>query len=120
MVTAPTEPGLSNIQRMDNTRNVTQDGQTDVDENVGATSALQEDTQRGQDDGEDDLADIAIKESVIVAGAAIVVVVVAVVMIIAMGLLTGLEWDECDEITSLTREKRAREGERGKARLTRQ
>lgn len=44
---------------MDDTRNVTQDGQTDVDEHIGTASALQEDTQRRQDDGEDDLADVA-------------------------------------------------------------
>lgn len=43
---------------MDDTGNPTQDGQTDVDEEVSATATLQEDTQRGQDDGEDDLADV--------------------------------------------------------------
>ncbi|KAL3704384.1 hypothetical protein TMatcc_010075 [Talaromyces marneffei ATCC 18224] len=37
----------------------TQDGQTDVDEQVGTASALQEDTHWREDDGEDDLADIA-------------------------------------------------------------
>lgn len=55
---------MSNVQGMDDTRNVTQDGQTDVDEHVGTTSALQEDTQRRQDDGEDDLADVTVIESV--------------------------------------------------------
>jgi hypothetical protein len=48
---------------VDNTRNPTQDGQTDVDQEVSTTSALQEDTQRRQDDGEDDLADIAVQSS---------------------------------------------------------
>ena len=38
---------------------VTEDGQQDVDEEVGVAAALEEDTKRGQDDGEDDLADIA-------------------------------------------------------------
>lgn len=44
---------------MDDTGNVTQDGQADVDEQVGTTSALQEDTHWREDDGEDDLADVA-------------------------------------------------------------
>lgn len=46
------------IQSVDNTRDPTQNGQTDVDQQVGTTAALQEDTQRGQDDGKDDFADI--------------------------------------------------------------
>lgn len=45
---------------MDDTRNPTQDGQTDVDQEVGITSALQEDTQRRQDDGKDNFADITV------------------------------------------------------------
>lgn len=48
-----------NVQSMDNTRDVTQNGQTNVNEQVGTTSPLQENTQRRQDDGEDDLADVA-------------------------------------------------------------
>ena len=43
---------------MDHTREPTQDGQTDVDQEVSTTSALQEHAQRRQDDGEDDLADV--------------------------------------------------------------
>ena len=39
--------------------NVTEDGQQDVDEEVGVAATLEEDTKRGQDNGEDDLADIA-------------------------------------------------------------
>ncbi|KAI9742315.1 MAG: hypothetical protein M1818_004215, partial [Claussenomyces sp. TS43310] len=39
--------------------NVTQDGQEDVDEEIATTTTLQEDTERWQDDGKDDLADIA-------------------------------------------------------------
>lgn len=46
------------VNRVDNTRDPTQDGQADVDQEVRATSALQEDTQRGQDEGQDDLADV--------------------------------------------------------------
>lgn len=45
---------------MDDTRNPTQDGQADVDQEVRAASALQEDTQRGQDEGQDDLADVSV------------------------------------------------------------
>ena len=40
-------------------RNVTQDGQQDVDEEVGIASTLEEDTQRREEDGEDDLEDVA-------------------------------------------------------------
>jgi hypothetical protein len=48
---------------VDDTGKPTQDGQTDVDQEVGTTSALQEDTQRRQDDGENDLADVTVKSS---------------------------------------------------------
>lgn len=44
---------------MDDTGNVTHNGQADVDEQVSTTSALQEDTHWREDDGEDDLADVA-------------------------------------------------------------
>lgn len=44
---------------MDNTRNVTQYCQENVDEEVGIATALQEDTKGREDDGEDDLADVA-------------------------------------------------------------
>jgi hypothetical protein len=40
--------------------NVTQDGQQDVDEEVGVAAALEEDTQRRDEDGEDDLDDVAV------------------------------------------------------------
>jgi hypothetical protein len=43
-------------------RNVTQDGQQDVDEEVGIASTLEEHTQRRQEDGEDDLEDVAVSE----------------------------------------------------------
>lgn len=45
---------------MDDTRDPSQDRQTDIDQEVSTTSALQEDTQRRQNDGEDDLADVTI------------------------------------------------------------
>lgn len=47
---------------MDNTRNVTQYCQENVDEEVGIATALEEDTKGREDDGEDDLADVACSE----------------------------------------------------------
>ena len=49
-----------NVQGVDDTGDVTQDGKQDVDEEVGTASALEEDTDRRQDDGEDDLDDVAV------------------------------------------------------------
>lgn len=46
---------------MDDTRNVTQDGQANVNEQVGTTSPLQEDTQWREDEGKDDLADVTVR-----------------------------------------------------------
>lgn len=46
---------------MNDTGNPTQDGQTDVDQEIRTATTLQEDTQRGQDDGEDDLANVTEK-----------------------------------------------------------
>jgi hypothetical protein len=37
----------------------TEDGQEDVDEEVGAAATLKEDSERGEEDGEDDLEDVA-------------------------------------------------------------
>lgn len=48
------------VHGVDNTGDVTQDGQQDVDQEISTTSALQEDTQRRQEDGENDLADVTI------------------------------------------------------------
>ena len=45
---------------MNNARDVAQNCQEDVDEEVGIATTLEEDTKRWEDDGEDDLADIAI------------------------------------------------------------
>lgn len=44
---------------MDDTRNVTQYCQEDVDQEVGIATALEEDTERRKDDGENNLADVA-------------------------------------------------------------
>ena len=41
-------------------RNVTQDGQQDVDEEVRIASALKENTERGEENGEDDLDEVAV------------------------------------------------------------
>ena len=49
-----------NIQCVDDAGNVAQDCEQDVDEQVRAASALEEDTERWEDDGEDDLDDIAV------------------------------------------------------------
>lgn len=49
---------------MDDAGNVTKDGQKNVDEQVTATSALEEDTQRRQQDSDDDLEDIAVNRAV--------------------------------------------------------
>ena len=48
------------VQSVDDTREPAKNGQTDVDQQISTTATLQEDTQRGQDDGKDDLADVAI------------------------------------------------------------
>ena len=41
-------------------RKLTENGQQDVDEEVGIASTLEEDTKRRDDNGEDDLDDVAI------------------------------------------------------------
>lgn len=50
------------LQGVDNTGNVTHNGQADVDEQVCTTSTLQKDTYRRQDDGQDDLTNITLKD----------------------------------------------------------
>lgn len=47
------------VQGVDDSGDVTKDGEEDVDEEVGAAAALEEDTDGGEEDGEDDLADVA-------------------------------------------------------------
>ena len=51
-------------QGMDDTRNVTQYRQEDVDEEVGIASALEENTEGWEENREDDLADIAVESLV--------------------------------------------------------
>ena len=51
---------VSDLQGMDDTRNITQYCQENVDEEVGIATALEENTKRREEDGEDDLADVAI------------------------------------------------------------
>jgi hypothetical protein len=46
------------VQSVNQTGNPTEQGQRDVDEQVNTTAALEEDTQRGQDNGKDNLADV--------------------------------------------------------------
>lgn len=55
---------VRNVQRVDDTRNVTQDGEQDVDAEVGTTSSLEENTKRREDDGKNDLADVATRKRV--------------------------------------------------------
>lgn len=45
---------------MNDAGNVTKDGQQNVDEEIGTATTLKEDTKRREDDGKDDLADIAV------------------------------------------------------------
>lgn len=45
---------------MNDTRNVTQDGQTDVDQEISSATPLEEDTNGWEDDGTNDLAKVAI------------------------------------------------------------
>lgn len=47
------------LQCMNDSGNVTKDCQQDVDQEVSTTSALEEYTKRGQEDGENDLANVA-------------------------------------------------------------
>ena len=48
----------NNLQSVDDTRDVAQNCQEDVDEEIGIATALEENTKRWEDDGENDLADI--------------------------------------------------------------
>jgi hypothetical protein len=50
----------STVQR-DRRIHAPENREENVDQEISSTSALQEDSQRGQDDGEDDLADIAVQ-----------------------------------------------------------
>ena len=45
---------------MNDTRNVTKNGKEDVDEQVGIATALEENANGGEDNGEDDFANVTI------------------------------------------------------------
>ena len=49
---------------MNDTRNVTKNRQQDVNEEIDVAATLQEDTKGWQDDGEDDLDDVAAEKSI--------------------------------------------------------
>lgn len=50
-----------NSQSVNDTRDITQDGQQDVDEQVAIAAALKEDTQRREEDCKDDFANVAVR-----------------------------------------------------------
>jgi hypothetical protein len=52
-----------NVEGVNNAGNVTKDGQQDVNAEVTTASSLEEDTQRREQHGEDDLANVASSES---------------------------------------------------------
>ena len=56
----------SDLQGMDDTRNITQYCQENIDKEVGIATALEENTKRREEDGEDDLADVAIVRATLV------------------------------------------------------
>lgn len=49
----------NNIESVDDTRDVTQNREQDVDEQIGAAATLEEDSQRREEDGKNDLEDVA-------------------------------------------------------------
>lgn len=52
--------GEVNVQSVDDTGKVTQDGEQDVDKQISAAAALEEDAQRWEDHRKNDLANIAV------------------------------------------------------------
>jgi hypothetical protein len=50
------------IQGVDDSRNVTEDCEEDVNQQIAAASALEEHTQRWEDDGKDDFADVTVEK----------------------------------------------------------
>jgi len=48
----------NDVESMDDTRDVTEDGEQDVDEEISVASSLEEDTQRREDNGNNDFADV--------------------------------------------------------------
>jgi len=53
----------NDIKGVDDAGDVSKDGEQNVDEKVCAAATLKEDSERREDDGEDDLADVACGES---------------------------------------------------------
>lgn len=49
----------NDVESVNDSRDITKNCQQNVDQEVSTTSALEEDTKRWEDDGENDLADIA-------------------------------------------------------------
>ena len=49
----------NDVNSVDNTRNVTQNRQQDVDEEIGIAAAFEEHAERREEDGEDELDDVA-------------------------------------------------------------
>jgi hypothetical protein len=56
----PCKTGMSNVQRVDDSRDVTQTGKENVEQQVGTATPLEEHTERREDDGEDDLANVTV------------------------------------------------------------
>jgi len=52
----------NNVQSVDDSRNVTKDCQQNVDEEISTAPSLKEDTKRWENDGKNDLADVACGE----------------------------------------------------------
>lgn len=48
------------IQCVDDTRDITENGQQNVDQEVCAATTLKEDSERGEDNGDDDLDDVSV------------------------------------------------------------
>jgi hypothetical protein len=61
-VTSRGQQVAKSLVQRDRRVHVPKNREEDVDQEISSTSALQEDSQRGQDDGENDLADIAVQE----------------------------------------------------------
>lgn len=54
---------FADLQCVYDTRDITQDRQEDVDEEVCIAAALEEDAERWKEDGENDFADVAVEDS---------------------------------------------------------
>lgn len=52
----------NNIEGVDNAGDVTKNGQQNVDKKIRAAAALEKDTQRREDDGEEDFEDVGCSE----------------------------------------------------------